>query len=77
MTALSMWCLPYFIYLTNCPVEARFALGLYNTYLAEEDISKENNVTRFGELVLCYTSEFEIHKNIVNVFVLKKIYAKS
>ena len=28
-------------------------------------------------MVLCHTSEFEIHKNIVNVFVLKNIYVKS
>ena len=46
----------------DCPIEVCLALDIYNTYLADEKLPEENNITRFGELILYHTKEFEIHK---------------
>ena len=62
------------------PVEVRLVLEAYNSYLKEEGFTDNfNHITRFAELVLSHTKEFEIHKNEhnVNVFILKDYYVKS
>ena len=34
------------------PVEARVILETYNSYLTNENLPQESNITRFGELIL-------------------------
>ena len=62
------------------PVEVRLVFEAYNSYLKEEGFTDNfNHITRFAELVLSHTKEFEINKNEhnVNVFILKGHYVKS
>ena len=60
------------------PVEARVILEIYNSYLTNENLPQESNITCFGEMTLCHRKEFEIHKNNhnINVFILKAHYVK-
>ena len=62
------------------PVEVRQILGSYNHFLEEEGFTNEtsSNITRFGELILSHTNEYEVHKNSqgINVFILKDKYVK-
>ena len=62
----------------ECPVEARVILEIYNSYLTNENLPQESNITRFREMILYHTKEFEIHKNNhnINVFILKARYVK-
>ena len=52
-------------------MEARVILETYNSYLTNENLPQGSNVTRFEKMILYYTKEFEIRKNIMNVFILK------
>ena len=63
---------------SECPVEARGILEIYNSYLQNENLPQESNITQFGEMILWHTKEFEIHKNShnVNVFILKAHYVQ-
>ena len=63
---------------SECPVKARGILEICNSYLQNENLPQESNMTRFGEMILYHTKEFEIHKNShnVNVFILKAHYVK-
>ena len=58
---------------SECAVEARGILEIYNSYLRNENLPQESNISPFGEMILYNTKEFEIHKNShnVNVFILK------
>ena len=52
----------------------------YNRLLIDEGIEETfDNVTRFGELVINHSKEFEIHKNKhnVNVFIQKNQFVKN
>ena len=62
----------------ECPVEARVILEIYNSYLTSENLPQESNITRFGEIILYCTKEFDIHKNNhnINVCILKAHYVK-
>ena len=62
----------------ECPVEARVILQTYNSYLTNENLPQEGNITRFGEMILYHTKEFEIHKknHYINVFILKAHHVK-
>ena len=42
------------------PVEAQAILEIYNSYLTNENLSHESNITRFGEMILYHTKEFEV-----------------
>ena len=59
-------------------LEKQKALEIYSSYLTSENLPQESNIMRFGEMVLCHTKEFEIHKNNrnINVFILKAHYVK-
>ena len=62
------------------PIEVRYALDVYNSFLSKEGVLvREYNITRFDELILHHTNDFEIHKNShnVNVFILNNQYVKS
>ena len=58
---------------SECSIEARGILKIYNSYLRNENLPQESNISPFGEMILYHTKEFEIHKNShnVNVFILK------
>ena len=61
-------------------IEVRYALDVYNSFLSKKGVLvREYNITRFGELILHHTNDFEIHKNShnVNVFILKNQYVKA
>ena len=62
----------------ECPVEARVILEIYSSYLTNQNLPQESNITRFREMILYHTKEFEIHKNNhnINVFILKAHYVK-
>ena len=61
----------------ECPVKAGVILKIYNSYLINENFPQESNITRFGEMILYHTKEFQIHKNNnINVFILKAHYVK-
>ena len=62
----------------ECPVEAQVILEIYNSYLTNENLPQESNITDFREMILYHTKEFEIHKNNhnINVFILKAHYVK-
>ena len=62
----------------ECPAEEWVTLEIYNSYLTNENLSQENNITPFGEIILHHTKELEIHKNShdMNVFILKAHYIK-
>ena len=53
-------------------------LEIYNSYLTNENLPQESNITDFGEMILYHTKEFEIYKNNhnINVFILKAHYVK-
>ena len=55
-------------------MEARVILETCNSYLTNENLPQDSNVTRFEKMILYYTKEFEICKNILNVFTLKPHY---
>ena len=55
-------------------MEARVILETYNSYLTNENLPQGSNVTRFEKMILYYTKEFEIRKNIMNIFILKPRY---
>ena len=61
----------------ECPVEAHVVLEIYKCYLTNEKLTRKV-ITRFGEITLYHTKEFEIHKNNhdINVFILKAHYVK-
>ena len=63
----------------DCPVEVRDTLETYNNFLADENLPEETNITRFGEMILCHTKDFEVHKNShnSNVFILRTHYVKT
>ena len=62
----------------ECPIEARVILEIYSSYLTNENLPQESDVTLFGEMILYHIKEFEIHKNNhnINVFILKAHYVK-
>ena len=65
---------------TENPDEVRRFLDVYNTNLDNKGFNqKENNITRFGNLVLNHCDAFAIHRNSrnTNVFIRKKEYVKS
>ena len=37
---------------SECPVEAWVILEIYNSYLSQENLTQESNITRFGEMIL-------------------------
>ena len=45
----------------ECPAETRVILEICNSYLTNENLPQESNITRFGEMILYHTKEFEIH----------------
>ena len=61
----------------ECPVEAHVVLEIYKCYLTNEKFTRKV-ITRFGEIILYHTKEFEIHKNNhdINVFILKAHYVQ-
>ena len=63
---------------SECPVQAQGILEIYNSYLTNENLPQEINITHFGEMILYHTKEFEIRKNshIVNIFILKAHFVK-
>ena len=62
----------------ECPVEALVILEICNSYLTNENLLQESNITDFWKMILYHTKEFEIHKNNhnINVFILKAHYVK-
>ena len=63
----------------ECPVEVRVTLEIHNSYLTNENLPQESNITRFGEVILSHDKEFKIHKNShnKNIFILKVHYVKT
>ena len=53
-------------------------LEIYSSYLTNENLTQEYNITLFGEMILYHTKELEIHKNNhnMNLFILKAYYVK-
>ena len=50
---------------SECHVKARGILEICNSYLQNGNLPQESNMTRFGEMILYHTKEFEIHKTVI------------
>ena len=60
----------------ECAAEAQAILEIYMSYLTNQNLPQESNITNFGEMILYHTKEFEIHRNShnMNIFILKSHY---
>ena len=61
---------------SECAAEAQAILEIYMSYLTNQNLPQESNITNFGEMILYHTKEFGIHRNShnMNIFILKSHY---